>query len=203
MNKVIQSLRLFRLLRLSRLIGLLSLFLLLSSCSLFETVNNYKPPKFVYKKHYLHDIDKKKVVVMVELEAKNTNPVSVHGLVIDYRMNVKGKRFAEGSDALIELQPKGITLLKIPVTIYFKDLERALGNVLKHILLDRREIETQIILDVAKEGYIETQAGWKVSIPNSYSKEIDQKIPLPKRSDVKKAIDKELKNIKDKLKKLF
>ena len=183
----------------TRFTVLLFFTLLMSACVSLPKV---EAPTFEYKRHYISDIDKKKVTVLIELEAYNPNNFGVNDVNFQYQVELKNRKLATGANNRISLEPSQTSRLTVPVILYFKDIQRGLENVLKNIILDTRKIEATISIQVTN-ATVMTDSGWEIGVPIRYEKTIDQEIPLPKRKDVVQKLEDEAEKLKKKLKVLF
>lgn len=182
-----------------RFLATLVFIALLSGCISLPKVDS---PTFEYKRHYVSDIGRKKVTVTVELDAFNPNNFGIENIHFGYQVKLKNRKLFAGMKKDIDLAPNQTSKVKVPVVIYYKDLQRNAEKVLTNILLDTRSIEATIEMQIANAA-ITSDSGWTVTVPIRYKKSVTQDIPLPKRDDVAKNIKKEVGKLKDKLKALF
>ncbi len=175
--------------------------LTLTGCTFSKILieSKMKPPKVTYSHHKVTGVTEKSATVDVFFKADNPNEVGLINVFVNYRLAVEGKRFFSGKDISVKLKPKGVTELKVPVKVVYKDAFKVLGKVAETIILDEKTIPVRVDATIYGKptAYNQVESG---TLPFKFKMDISQTIdvPLPE-----KEIDAAKKKLKKELKKLF
>jgi hypothetical protein len=128
------------------------------------------------------EVSQSKAVVNFLFSAHNPNKAGLKNITCSYELFVEGKRFATGSDVLLELAPNGEKAIKVPATIAYADLVPALGSVFRLILSGQKTIPITIDTVFSGRPAIYSEAGKEEQISLEVKLTKTTNIPLPQAS---------------------
>jgi LEA14-like dessication related protein len=165
---------------------ILSLLLVLSGCTAARLLTaHFEKPTFSYTGFELVETSQSKVVVNFLFSAHNPNEAGLKNVTVSYELYVEEKKFAQGNDIPLDLNPKEDTDIKVPAAIYYNDLFPVLGSVIRRILSGQKTIPITITAVFSGKPALYSEAGKErpVSFEKRLTKTAD--IPLPRREGTK------------------
>ena len=159
------------------------LVLVLPGCAFTKLMTSrFEKPTFTYTGTEVVEVSQIKVIVNFLFSAHNSNKAGLKNVTCSYELFVEGKKFATGSDVLLELAPNGARPITIPATIAYTDLVPALGSVVRLILSGQKTIPITIDAVFSGKPAIYTESGKEEPIQFEVRLMKTADIPLPQVS---------------------
>lgn len=142
-------------------------------CSLFQSLaGGFEKPKLHFKRMHVREMSFSGAKLEFEFELENPNAVGLKVAQIDYRLDIDGKQLIAGKTGQgVELKPKGISPLLVPVEVEFVKL----GQALQALFSSRDKLAYRL------------RAGFAVDTPIGLVRlpvDLEGHIPLPRLPEV-------------------
>jgi LEA14-like dessication related protein len=159
---------------------ILLLILVLPGCTFTRLMTmQFEKPTFTYTGVELVETSQSRVIANFLFTAHNPNEAGLKNVTLSYELYFEENKFAKGSDIHLDLNPKGDSEIKVPVTIDYADLYPVLGSVVKRILSGQKTIPITIIAVFSGKPalYVKAEKEETISFEKRLTRTVD--IPLP------------------------
>ena len=167
-----------------RLILVFVVILFAQGCATFKlvelgTMAVSGPPELDYRYYNVKNVSMEGIEAELIFAANNPNTNQLDTFFIDYEFFIKDKPVVEGKAIKVDLIPKGLSKLSLPVVMNYESLFSAAGQLASLISEGKKQIDSKVHIKIYGEYQTLTWYGKPYTEMYSYEHDLSLPVPLP------------------------
>lgn len=137
------------------------------------------PPELEFRYHEIKEVTMEGIKADLIFAAINEGNSEVDTFYLDYDFFIKGKKLVEGRAVKINLIPRGLSKLSLPVTIGYSSLFDTAGDLAKMVADGEKQVDTKVHIRIYGEYQTLTWYGKPVTDIYNFEHDLEMPVPLP------------------------
>jgi hypothetical protein len=137
------------------------------------------PPELEFRYQEIKEITMEGIKVDLIFAAMNRGESALDTFYVDYDFFIKDKKLVEGRAVKINLIPRGLSKLTLPVTVGYAGLFDTAGDLAKMVADGHKQVDTRVNIRIYGEYQTLTWYGKPVSEIYNFEHDLNMAVPLP------------------------